>query len=51
MQDEMITISSEEYEELLDDALFLSCLRIAGVDNWQGFELAIDAYEKAQGGL
>ena len=38
---ETVTISKKEYESLLDDSLFLNCLRRAGVDNWQGIEEAI----------
>ena len=44
-----ITISEEEYNDLLDDAEFLSALRMAGVDNWDGYDEAIDIYQSARG--
>lgn len=44
-----ITISVEEYNELLDDAEFLNALRMAGVDNWDGYDDAIDIYQSARG--
>lgn len=34
---EMVTISKEEYEGLLERSEFLSCLNACGVDNWQGY--------------
>ncbi len=44
-----ITISVEEYNDLLDDAEFLNALRMAGVDNWDGYDEAIDIYQSARG--
>ena len=44
-----ITISVEEYNDLLDDAEFLRALRMAGVDNWDGYDDAIDIYQSARG--
>jgi hypothetical protein len=32
--------------ELEDDALFLSCLEGAGVDNWDGYSYAIEMLEQ-----
>lgn len=32
--------------ELEDDADLLSCLRAAGVDNWDGYDYAIELYEE-----
>jgi hypothetical protein len=34
---ETVTISKEEYEQLLSDSHFLSCLEACGVDNWHGY--------------
>ena len=48
MNDETITITRKEYDELQDDALLLNRLRYAGVDNWQGWDYAIEAYQEAQ---
>ena len=38
--DGTVTISIEEYDELVADAKFLNCLYSAGVDNWDGFDMA-----------
>lgn len=40
MAEEMITITKEEYDELLSDSAFLSALQAAGVDNWDGYDVA-----------
>jgi hypothetical protein len=40
---EMVTITKEEYDQLLKDSQFLLCLEGAGVDNWQGYGDAQDA--------
>lgn len=37
---EMVEITKEEYEELLEDSKFLICLQGAGVDNWDGYSYA-----------
>ena len=34
--------AAQEIIKLRRDTLFLSCLRAAGVDNWQGFDDAIN---------
>jgi hypothetical protein len=39
-----VVIPLEEYEKLKADQDFLECLRAAGVDNWQGYEMAMDYY-------
>ena len=41
MSNEMITISKKEYEDMLDDLTWLTCLEDAGVDNWSGYEYAV----------
>jgi hypothetical protein len=40
MSDDVVTISRREYEQLLKDSDWLSCLEAAGVDNWEGFDNA-----------
>jgi hypothetical protein len=40
--EETVTISKKEYEELQRDQWFLECLRGAGVDNWEGYDCAIE---------
>lgn len=42
--DELVTISYEEYEELLADSKLLNCLLNAGVDNWDGYDFALEEY-------
>jgi hypothetical protein len=44
--EEMVTITKKEYEEFLDDARLLNCLRNAGVDNWEGWDIAMDEYHE-----
>jgi hypothetical protein len=39
---ETVTITKEEYERLLEDSEFLNCLRAQGVDNWVGYDDAVD---------
>lgn len=44
MNEETITITKMEYDQLLDDAFKLQCLESAGVDNWQGIDYAMEMY-------
>ena len=37
---ETVTISKEEYNELCEDSQLLCALHAAGVDNWDGWDLA-----------
>lgn len=39
-----ITISFKEYHELKKASHLLQCLEDAGVDNWSGYEIAIDQH-------
>ena len=41
-KNETVTISKEEYDSLLEDQHMLQCLQGAGVDNWAGYDLAIE---------
>ena len=41
MSDEMVTITKIEYDDLKADSEWLGCLEAAGVDNWSGYDLAI----------
>lgn len=43
-----ITISEEEYEYLLNQAEFLSCLEACGVDNWSGYRYAREMYSEEE---
>lgn len=44
-----VTISQKAYKELIDDQDFLQCLIDAGVDNWEGYDEAVDAYNSLGG--
>jgi len=40
--EEKIKILEEENEEMQEDVNWLRCLESAGVDNWEGYDMAID---------
>lgn len=40
--EEMITITLKEYQTLIKDQIKLDCLEGCGVDNWQGWDDAMD---------
>jgi hypothetical protein len=42
MGEEMITINKETYDQLVEDSNILKCLRACGVDDWDGWDDAID---------
>ena len=42
---ENITISQEEYDRLIEADRKLDALKGAGVDNWEGYEFAIEEME------
>ena len=41
-----VTIPGEEYVRLLEDSQLLNALRAAGVDNWPGWDHALDMLEE-----
>ena len=41
---EEVIISKDKLEELLDEVKFLEALRAAGVDNWDGYDYALEIY-------
>jgi hypothetical protein len=43
---EMISITKEEYDELLENSAWLLALEDAGVDNWSGFDYAGELYRE-----
>ncbi len=43
---EMVTITKAEYDQLINDSEFLSCLEGAGVDNWCGYSDAQEMMEE-----
>lgn len=44
MTEETVTIPKQEYDRLEKDSLWLSCLEMAGVDNWDGIEEAMSMF-------
>jgi hypothetical protein len=48
ISDEMISIKRSEYDELLEDSAFLNALRAAGVDNWDGYDYALEILEEQE---
>lgn len=46
MNAENITISIDEYLELLNDQRILECLRMGGVDNWDWYDASLESYEE-----
>jgi hypothetical protein len=41
---EIVTLTKQEYDNLMDEINFLNCLRQAGVDNWEGYSDACEMY-------
>lgn len=45
-KDTMVEIREGELDELREDSHFLLCLRAAGVDNWDGYDIAQYLYQR-----
>ena len=46
MNENTITISVAEYEELSKNAKKFECLEAVGVDNWHGWDIAMEMYHE-----
>ena len=46
MEEDFVRITRKEYEDLLDSEAFLIALEQAGVDNWEGYDYAREAYQE-----
>lgn len=46
MSEVMITITQEEYNRLQDSEWKLECLEAMGVDNWPGYDDAMEMYRE-----
>lgn len=46
MPQETITIPKAEYDELLANQRWVDCLEGAGVDNWEGYDEAVELYQE-----
>jgi hypothetical protein len=44
VENETIEISKTLYDALLDDQKFLQALKEAGVNNWGGYDYALEVY-------
>ena len=44
MSEIMITIPAQTYFELLEAQFLLSCLKEVGVNNWEGYDYAMELY-------
>jgi hypothetical protein len=44
MPEELVTIPKYEYDRLLDAERYLDALYVAGVDNWDGYNYALEIY-------
>jgi len=42
MSEETVTIPKSVYDQLVQDQQWLNCLAAAGVDNWEGYDHAVD---------
>jgi len=45
----MIAVSEKEYKILVAATSFLNCLQAAGVDNWEGWDDAVENYNDLRG--
>lgn len=43
-----ISITIDEYKNLLEDSLMLEALDAGGVDNWEGYAEAMEIYHEAK---
>lgn len=43
---DVVTISLDEYEEFLRSQVWENALRNAGVDNWEGYDWAMESYRE-----
>ena len=42
--EQMISIKVTDFDSLMEDRAILKALRDAGVDNWEGFEIAMEPW-------
>lgn len=51
INEKTVTISKKEYDDLIEDSLWLSCLESAGVDNWSGYDFAMEEFQEIKNEL
>lgn len=49
MVEQIVQITKAELDRLRRRELKLTCLEDFGVDNWEGYQLAVEAYQEAAG--
>lgn len=49
MGDKIVEITQEEYDQLIADSKWLACLEDAGVDNWSGYDFAVELFQDWDG--
>lgn len=47
-EEETVTITQSEYEGLVADRRMLTALEVAGVDNWSGYDYAVEHFESEE---
>ncbi len=43
----VVELNDSEYDKLIEDQRRLRALEAAGVDNWEGYEIAFEDFEEA----
>lgn len=46
MKTETVTITKEEYDDLLETKCWADALEAAGVDNWEGYDYAMEILDE-----
>lgn len=49
MEEKVYTLSEREWEEYCSLQNWQQALRQAGVDNWEGYDFAMEAYRELEG--
>jgi hypothetical protein len=44
-----VTISKDEYQDIMEELQFLQTLRVVGVDNWEGYGEAVEIHNDLYG--
>lgn len=43
-----VFLDDDEYAELQESLEFVSCLEACGVDNWEGYEYALEMFQEGK---
>ncbi len=46
--DPLITVDRKMFEKIVEDSNFLDCLKACGVDNWEGYGLAVQMFNEQE---